>query len=140
MAQKKVTAKTKKRASKATKKPVPTRAKRKSQGDVSPEIRFDYIKSNAFRVIRVDGVHGGLSPKGNAIQLALFNERNPIPLEEVCQIDKNQLGKVISRKLRQAIVREVEVEALMDLETARAVSEWLKEKIKMMEKVKKGNK
>ena len=32
-------------------------------------IRFDYIKSNCFRVIRVDGAHGSLNPQADGIQL-----------------------------------------------------------------------
>ena len=99
-------------------------------------ISFDYIKSNQFRVIRVDGVHGGLAPKAHVIQMAFFSERRPIPKKETFQLKEGKLGEQIAKEQRDAIIREVEIEALMDLETAKAVSKWLEEKIDLMAKFK----
>jgi hypothetical protein len=47
------------------------------------ELVFDYIKSNLFRVIPIDGAFGGLSPNGREIRMALFNERRPIPQKTI---------------------------------------------------------
>jgi hypothetical protein len=96
---------------------------------------FDYIKSNFFRVIHIDGVHGGISPKLNMIQMAFFSERQAIPQTEKFALKKGQLGEIESRKTREAIIREVEVEALMDIDAAKALRQWLDEKIQLREKL-----
>ncbi|MHC4527943.1 MAG: hypothetical protein ACYTEX_21930 [Planctomycetota bacterium] len=103
----------------------------------SGKINFDYIKSNQFRVIRVDGAHGGIAPNGRTIQMALFSERSPIPKRETYKLEKGRLGAVATRDARDAVIREVEVEALMDLETANRIVAWLKDKIDVAEKLRK---
>ena len=98
-----------------------------SENSKPKTIKFDYVKSNHFRVIHVDGAHGGVTGNG-LIQMALYNERMPIPQSTVQAITpENTLGDELSeaRVVRQAIVREVEVEALMDLNTATALLKWL---------------
>lgn len=100
--------------------------------------RFDYIKSNYFRVIHVDGMFGGNSPRAGTIQMAVWNERWPIPRQMVHEIEQD--GKIgteipMERLTRNAIVREVEAQFLMDIGTARAMSDWLREKIAELEKV-----
>lgn len=99
------------------------------------EINFDYIKSNHFRVIHVDGAHGGIGPKGNMIQMALFSERTAIPQKETYAIDKGKLGNLKDSTGRDAIIREVETEVLMDLNTAKALIHWLGDKIEKIEKL-----
>ena len=101
------------------------------------EINFDYIKSNQFRVIHVDGAHGGVSPKG-LIQMAFFNERAPIPTRETYALEQGKLGKRKKVEQREAIVREVEVETLIDLQVARVIVQWLREKIDQAERLTKG--
>ena len=107
------------------------------EGKEPDKISFDYIKSNYFRVIRADGVHGGVTPKINTIQMALFSERQPIPRRETFKIEKGQLGKRIDMEKRDAVIREVEVEVIMDIQTARSISEWLQQKIESAEKMSK---
>ena len=130
MAKKTVKTKTKK-AAKKSKKIAITELK---------EINFDYIKSNHFRVIHVDGAHGGIAPKGNKIQVALFSERNAIPRRETFAIDKHKLTDLKKKEGREAVVREVEVEALMDLETAISIKNWLSDKIEFIENINKQEK
>lgn len=101
----------------------------KVEGATKDKISFDYIKSNQFRVIHVDGVHGGATPKGHAIQMAFFSERAPIPKRETYGLVGGKLGERKEKVERDAIVREVEVEVIMDLETAKAITKWLGEKI-----------
>jgi hypothetical protein len=105
---------------------------------VIPEsVSFEYIKSNLFRVIRVDGVHGGVTPKANAIQMAFFNERQPIPKKEVYSIDMKHggLGEMKEKDSRHCIVREVEIETIMDVETAKVLRDWLNDKINQAEEL-----
>jgi len=98
------------------------------------EINFDYIKSNQFRVIHVDGVHGGVSPKG-LIQMAFFSERAPIPKRETYSLQQGKLGTRINIEAREAFIREVEVETLIDLQIAKVIVRWLGEKIAQAEKL-----
>jgi hypothetical protein len=101
------------------------------------KISFDYIKSSQFRVIRVDGAHGGITPKGHVIQMAFFSERQPIPKRETYKLEKGRLSKLIAKEERNAIIREVEVEALIDIETAKTIVKWLEDKIQQAENLRK---
>jgi hypothetical protein len=101
------------------------------------EIKFDYIKSNQFRVVHVDGAHGGVSPKG-LIQMAFFSERAPIPQQETYMLEQGKLGKCKAVKQRDAIIREVEVETLIDLQVAKVIVQWLGDKINQAETLMKG--
>ncbi len=134
MAKKKAAKKptTKKKAIKAKK----TKTVKKALFVKEGEITFDYIKSNFFRVIRVDGAHGGIVPQANAIQMALYNERQPIPKKEMYRLKKDHsLGDVVLSEKREAIIREVEVELLLDITTAKRIHEWLGKKIKIIEDI-----
>lgn len=97
------------------------------------KIRYDYIKSNFFRVIHVDGVHGGPRASGGSIHMALFNERNAIPKAEEYDVKDGRLGKQTGKEGRPGMVREVEFDMIMGLDTARAIREWLNNVIAKLE-------
>jgi hypothetical protein len=103
-----------------------------AEGAVPDKIRFDFVKSTQFRVIHADGAWGGLAPQG-FVHMALYNERQAIPQQVVNKIDSatgNMGEEIISERIgRNGLVREVEVDVIMSLETARALQTWLKEKI-----------
>lgn len=106
-----------------------------TSGEESPvEIRFDYIKSNFFRVVHADGVHGGVTAKGG-LQVAFFSERKPLPKTETYRIHQGHVGECVGAEIREAIVREVEVEVLMNLSMAKAMYQWLGDKIESAEKL-----
>lgn len=123
------------------------KSKKSSKKDVSKEeelrilekgkINFDYIKSNQFRVVRVDGAHGGIAPNGHTIQMALFSERAPIPKRETYKLEQGKLGERTAVEQRDAVIREVEIEALMDLNTAKRIVNWLQDKIDVAEQLQK---
>ena len=107
------------------------------EGKVPDRIKFDYIKSNLFRVIHADGAVGGISPKAT-IHFAFYSERSPIPKQTVFPVNEDgTLGQEIKdeRVVRDAIVREVEVDVVMDLNTANSFLKWLEEKIKLAKKI-----
>lgn len=98
-------------------------------------IKFDYIKGNYFRVVHVDGAFGGNSPRGD-IRMSVWNERWPIPKQTTYKLQEGgKLGDEIreERITREAVVREVEVELVMDIEVAKTIQEWLKDKINKAE-------
>ncbi|MCY3022909.1 MAG: hypothetical protein NTW87_28355 [Planctomycetota bacterium] len=99
------------------------------------KIRFDFIKSNAFRVIYVQGAIGGVGPRGN-IQMAVWNERWPIPRQTTHELGaEGRLGHEITKErvTREAVVREVEAELVMDLPTAQKLKDWLQKQIEHAE-------
>ena len=102
------------------------------QGEpLSGEMRVEYRKSNFFRVIRADGVHGGLGPNGRVIHLGFFTERRPIPDAEIYNVKEGVIGDRVRVEVTDAIViREMETSLLLDLDTAISVHKWLGEKIK----------
>src|SRR5438874_1780807 len=94
-------------------------------------VRFDYIKSNLFRVIHADGVVGGLTPRLD-IHMDFWSERFPIPQRVVHTLtDDGTLGEELKteRLTREGIVREVEAGVVLDLEVAKAFREWLTDRI-----------
>jgi len=93
------------------------------------EIAFHFIKSPQFRVIHADGVIGGLTPNNN-IHFALFSERLAIPQEVIHTINPDgSLGGERKPKGKEGIVREMDVDVVMSLETAVVVHEWLTKRI-----------
>jgi len=99
-------------------------------------ISFDYEKSNYFRVIHVDGAIGSPTPKADGIQIGLFSERIPIPKSEEYRFTtEGKVGERTDRKSRSGIFREVEVEAILSLETARRLRDWLSTHIETVEKM-----
>ena len=98
------------------------------------DVEFHYIKSNTFRVVHADGVWGGPTPRGY-ITMAFYSERAPIPKRLVHEItSEGTLGRETSRDARAGIVREVDVEVMMDLDLAKGLLRWLEEKVTVLEK------
>lgn len=103
----------------------------------SPDrLTFDYIKSNLFRVIHVDGVLGGPGPRGS-IHVNFFSERLPIPTRQVFALAEGALGKEDEalRESRPGIVREVETAVVMDVPTAKVFLHWLGQAIATVERL-----
>lgn len=110
------------------KKQKPTRA---AEASPPSEVVFHFIKSNHFRVIHVDGAWGGVTPRLQ-IHFALYNERPPIPQRVEHEIaDDGTLAEESrdKRVSRGGLVREVETEVIMDIETAVSLANFLKEKV-----------
>lgn len=105
-----------------------------AQQPVVHQINFEYIKSNSFRVVHVDGAWGGITPNFN-IQMAVFSERPPIPKSITLEFADDELPKEIMEKRvgRNAVIREVEASLVMDLSTARAINKWLGDHVNELE-------
>jgi hypothetical protein len=101
------------------------------------EIAFHYLKSNHFRVVHADGVWGGPT-SDQRLHMAIWSERPVIPKVMVFGVTSSgQLGPELKerRDARDGIVREVEVDVVMSLDTARSLVEWLKKSIEISEKI-----
>lgn len=99
-------------------------------------IDFHFIKSADYKVIHVDGAHGGISPHGY-VQMTLYAERFPIPQITTHSITpEKQLGKETDRVGRDGLIRECAVTAMMDYRTTVALRDWLNQKIEILDKAK----
>jgi hypothetical protein len=88
-----------------------------------------YIKSTHFRVIHVDGALGGRSPRGQ-LHISVFSERSPLPQVVTHRLNGDgTLGEILRVEGKQNVVREVEADLVMDLETAQKLSEWLQKRL-----------
>ena len=102
-------------------------------GDVAlPEsITFHYLKAQNFRTIHADGVIGNITPAGH-IHMAVYSERPAIPQEMIHKVNPDgTLGEVIPEKtiVRDGIVREMDVDVLMNVAVAKNIKSWLEERI-----------
>lgn len=97
-------------------------------------LKFTYFKSSQFRVIKADGVWGGLSPRGELI-MTIFNERPAIPSsEEYAVTEEGNLGqRILSNTDAEGIVREVEVAISLRPEIALVIAHWLLSKVAQFE-------
>ena len=109
----------------------PANGRQVANGDAKlpSEVTFHYIKSNHFRVIHVDGAHGGPVPQVNAIQIALFSERVPIPQQITHSLRDHKLGDELSRVGRDGVVREVEAELIVSIDNAETLGKWILAKV-----------
>ena len=112
------------------------RAKEGEAVESTPDrIRFDYIKSNFFRVVHADGVIGGVTPHFD-IHMDVWSGRLAIPKTVVHELKPGgEMGSEIreEREVRDAVVREVEVGIVFNIGLAKAMVRWLQEKIDFVE-------
>jgi hypothetical protein len=88
------------------------------------KVKFNYVKSNLFRVIHTDGTTADYTPNGN-ITINLYSQRFSIPEEVIFDLDDDGAivgeGVVVDRaedNIDTTIVREIDMLAVMSLETA----------------------
>ena len=108
------------------------KAKKRMESQERAKVKFDHIKSQYFRVIHADGAIGGVTP-GGFIHFALYNERGPIPRQITHLIEPDgALGERVFEEtlVREAFVREMEVDVIMSVPVAENLQKWLIEKIK----------
>lgn len=95
--------------------------------------KFHYIKSNLFRVVHAEGAIGGLTPS-REIYLSLFNERGAMPqMIQFAISPDGKLGEEIAREGKDGIVREMEIGILISAKSAKNLSDFLLQQIKLIE-------
>ncbi|MGD1942008.1 MAG: hypothetical protein ACFB0G_11910 [Leptolyngbyaceae cyanobacterium] len=92
------------------------------------QIKYQYEKSNFFRVIHADGVWGCINSQ-MGLQIAFWNERFPFPNVVEYRVSDEGTVEEQGRELPDTITREVEVSISVDLETAEVLIDWLTEKV-----------
>jgi hypothetical protein len=105
--------------------------------DIPPEtVNFDYLKSNQFRAIHVDGAFIGLTQTGLTVNF--FAERQPIPRRVVHKVGKDgAIGEEIveQRVVRDAVIRDTEVSISMSIDVAKSLIVALETIIKKRDEV-----
>jgi hypothetical protein len=109
-----------------------TKVEVRAQGE---EVAFDYIKSNFFRVIHVDGVIGGITPSG-WIHMAIWNQRTPLPDRVTHQIEGQGIGPEVSRVQRESLLRELEAGLTFSPEMAAVMIGWLTKQLEELKEIK----
>jgi hypothetical protein len=110
--------------------------KQTGPGDVAPVTTVEalFTKSGLFRVVHADGAFGGIAPNG-LIRMALYSEGNPFPESITYDLQGNNL--IEKQRSKQpplgTIIRELEVDVVMNIRVARSLRNWLDDKIKQLE-------
>jgi len=69
--------------------------------------------------------------------IGMYSERQPFPTKMVHTVEAGRLGpeQMDKREARKAIVREIEVAAIMDIAQAIVLRKWLDEKIEQYQQL-----
>jgi hypothetical protein len=114
--------------------------RRKSTKAILPKtIDFHYLKGPDFRSVHIDGAIGGLTTKG-FLHIALFAERAVIPQKTTYNItDEGTLGDEIveRRESKNGIVRQMEIDLIVNEDTAIVLRNWLDQRIEEFEQRRK---
>jgi hypothetical protein len=124
-----------------------THVRKSAPADQPKTVDFHYIKGPDFRSIHVDGAIGGLTTKG-FLHVALFTERAAIPQRTTHGVlpDGTLGNEILEKRLsKEGIVRQMEVDLIVNEETARDLRIWLDQMLqdfedrrKKLEELRKG--
>ena len=92
------------------------------------EIEFHFIKSNLFRSIHCAGIFGGVGGDGN-LHLTVYSERSAIPQMVRMQTEDGVLKKELGREGKTGVIRDVETNLVLGLDTAVELSKWLQKRL-----------
>jgi hypothetical protein len=99
----------------------------------SKTIDIYYKKTNNYRTYHVDGVFGGVTPRGK-FYIELYIDRSPTPQTIRHKIDEDgKIGDEVNREGKEGIIREIEAGLIMDYDVARSIRDWLDAKIKILD-------
>ncbi len=94
-----------------------------------------YIKSSQHRIIHASGMWGGITPQGE-VRIAMFHEFQKLPDRILYSITEVGALQEIQREgggNPYEVDREVEVDIIMSVGTARALRAWLDGHLKRFE-------
>lgn len=99
-----------------------------SPSDESRELEIFFTKSPAYRVVHADGAWGGLTG-ALGMHLGFYSEFREPPDSITYGAQGTKLEER-GRSGREAVVRQIEVEVIFNLQTAQALRGWLDEKLR----------
>ena len=63
------------------------KSSRVKKGKMPSQLKFDYIKSNFFRIVYADGIYGGPTPRGSNLQMVFWSQRQAIPQQVIHKVN-----------------------------------------------------
>lgn len=96
-----------------------------------------FVRSNFYRVVHADGAWGGLTPHGQ-IRMAIYSEAQQFPQSVTYDISSGraeEVGRTPTGLGPNKLIRELEVDVVLDLRVARSLHDWLGGKITQLERV-----
>lgn len=82
------------------------------------QIGIYYQRSRHYRTVHADGAQLGVTPRGG-IQFRLFSDQKPFPDFVMHRITaEGNLGEPIEEVIKEGAIREVDVNVVMDINTA----------------------
>lgn len=92
-------------------------------------ITFEYKLSEDYKVYAVNGLFGGITPKGD-LMINLFYEGNPIPEHSTYNVNPDgSIGDETERIVSSSLVRNIPFGVSMAIDTAKSFKGWLEDKI-----------
>ncbi len=100
-------------------------------------VEIHYMKSNHFRVIHADGAVGAITPRG-LVHMTLYSERAAIPKRgfRAISVDGQSLESEEFTETIGGVVRELEVDVLMDKAIVLQIRDWLTRRLDELATVK----
>ena len=107
-----------------------------NQPELPKKIRYKYVMDDSVRMSTAHGVWGGINPQGE-IELKFNDERDSLPQWSECQeATDGSLGPEMmdeeNLEVRE-VVRRINTRVLLNYNTARAVLEWLEDRVAALE-------
>jgi hypothetical protein len=100
------------------------------------ELTFKYVRSSEYRVVAVNGAHGGITGRGD-FRIDLFLESGAIPTTITHSLTPDGLGPEIGRDPPPPdIVRELQVAVVLQLDQAKSLAHWILENLRQFEALK----
>ena len=89
------------------------------------DVTFHYLKGPDFRTIHIDGAIGGITPS-NFLHIAFYCERAVIPRTITQKFNEDgTVGDEIERTGKEGVVRQMEIDIIVNENTAKTVRVWL---------------
>lgn len=97
-------------------------------------IRYKYEMSSDARLNAAHGVWGGINPQGE-IEMNFYHESDAMPVyaERLVAPDGSIGHEVLPEEERRDVTRHIHTRVLLNYHTARAVLEWLEDRLSALE-------
>jgi hypothetical protein len=102
-------------------------------------VKFHYIKSNAFRVVHVNGFIGGWNG-ARELHIASYTERPAIPQIVEQELLTETLGPAMPVEGKTGFVREIDVDMLLSRDRVIELRDWLNVKLDEYDQLARGGK
>jgi hypothetical protein len=95
------------------------------------QLETHFVRSGLYRVVHADGVWGGLTNQAN-ISMGMYSEHVEAPDSVTYRLEAGKLSE-LSRRGKERVLRELEVEVIISASTARSLRDWLDTRLQELE-------